>query len=108
MRLALLILAGLLVAAPALAWENPDGPVRTVWLEAIGLKSYDARAEVRTTGPRQTVNDSSVGGRLGFVAGPSLTLTFLASYDRTRVGDVQGKFFNAGVALRFYLVRPER
>ena len=62
MRLALLILAGLLVAAPARAWENPDGTVRTVWLEAIGLKSYDARAEVRTTGPRQTVNDSSIGG----------------------------------------------
>lgn len=108
MKLILAALLGLALAAPARAWENPDGPIRTVWLEAIGLKSYDARAEFRSDGSRQSINDSSLGARLGWVASPTMTLTFLFSYDRSKVGDVQGKFYNMGLAWRFYLNRPER
>lgn len=118
MKLALLILAGLLIAAPVRAWENPDGPKGTTWLEFGGATSVNAswklEQKVYEGSPSLKNDASSASARLsyGFVAAPRLTIMAGLSYSTSTLKNIdlssqyvnqQNRFLEVGAAVRVYL-----
>lgn len=108
MKLILAALLGLTLAAPARAWENPDGPIRTVWLETLGLKSVDGHDGIPWANGKSHVATGALGFRLGFVLDPTVTMSLGYRYDYQRIGDSTQRVGAAEMVVRFYLVRGGR